>query len=139
MPQVLGGAEGFWQQMFPTWGKEKVSQGLFGTVGAQGQPEQGDKAPSLAGVGPAEPPAPGSSVEGGLAQRCFPGTKPPGSPPGAVTPAQPPSHCQALRPELVIAGAGQLPPPLACPCPLHCTLSPPHTSHPCKMLFEVSQ
>lgn len=52
--------------MFPPGWEEKGSQGLFGTVGAWGQPEQGGKAPSLAGVGPAEPPAPGSLVEGGL-------------------------------------------------------------------------
>lgn len=55
---------------------------------------------------------PSSWVEGGLAQRCFSGTKPPGSPLGAVTPAWPLSRCQALRPELVIAGAEQAPLPL---------------------------
>lgn len=43
----------------------------------------------------------------GADSRCFPGTKPPGAPLGAVTAAQPPSCCQALCPELVIAGAGQ--------------------------------
>lgn len=139
MPQVLRGAGRLWQQMFPTGWEEKGSQGLFGTVGAWGQPEQGGKAPSLAGVGPAEPPAPGSLVEGGLTQRCFPGTKPPGSPPGAVTPTQPRPTVRPCARSLLLQVQGSPSPPLDCPCPLHCTLSPPHTSHPCEMQFGVSQ
>lgn len=70
----------------------------------------------------------------GAHSEVFPGHQATRAPLGAVTPAQPPSCCQAPCPELVIAGARQHSPP-ACPCPLHCTLctlQPPGAAPPCQ-------
>lgn len=118
-----------------------MGEGLRNRVGAQGQPSRGHKLPAKQVWGWWTPSMPWCSwVERGLTPRCFPGTKPPGAPMGAVTPAQPPSCCQALCPELVIAGAGQhspLPPGLSLSPPLY----PLPSTHqpPCKKQFGVSQ
>lgn len=92
------------------------SWGLCSTVGAQGT-----QARSQAGVGLLDHLHAQLLGGEGADSRCFPGTKPPGAPLGAVTAAQPPSCCQALCPELVIAGAGQHSPTpsLSLSTPLH--------------------
>ena len=120
-------------------GQERGSQGLFGTVGAWGQPEQGGEAPGQTDMGLADPLRTRLLGGGEAGSEVFPGHQATRVSPGGCNSSSAPVPLSGPAPGACYCRCGA-PSPLACPCPLPTPATPTRSSSgvpqqcPCSVL-----